>query len=140
LSEFKRTEKVTFGVVAALIISIGWIVAGYALGLVASMKTIGFSLGLTIFVCVATLINLILIPFCLREKEWGFFFALIIGVLTIVLAIAVGPVASLMGSGWQSTYDFILAVGGGLVWLILQIPVVVFSVLAYRKTLLNKKA
>jgi hypothetical protein len=69
-----------------------------------------------------------------------FFFALIIGVLTIVLAIAVGPVASLMGSGWQSTYDFILAVGGGLVWLILQIPVVVFSVLAYRKTLLNKKA
>jgi hypothetical protein len=139
LGEFKRTERVTFGVVAALILSIGWIVAGYALGLAESMKTVGFSLGLVIFVCVATLINLILVPFCLREKELGFFFALIVGVLAIVLEIAIGPVASLIGSGWQSTYDFSLVIGGGLIWLIIQIPVVVFSVLAYRKSLLNKK-
>jgi hypothetical protein len=138
LGDAQGVPNITVGVVVGLIISVGWIVGGYSIGLAEAMKTVGYSLGLVVFVFLATLINLILIPICLREKEWGFFSAMIISLLTIVLVIAVGPVATLISTGGQSTFDFYLAVGGGICWLFIQIPIVVFSLLAYRKNLLKK--
>ena len=126
---------ITLGVVVGLVISAGWIVGGYAVGLADAMKTVGFGLPLITFVCLATLINLVLIPICLRESEWGFFAAMIIAFLILVLTLAVGPVATLINNGWLSTSDFLVAVGGGIGWLLIQIPIIAFSLTAYRKAL-----
>ena len=43
----------TLGVVVGLVISVGWIVGGYAVGLADAMKAVGFGLPLITFVCLS---------------------------------------------------------------------------------------
>jgi cytochrome c oxidase assembly factor CtaG len=68
-----------------------------------------------------------------KEKKWAFLATMIVGVAIFLVILIAGPVYQLATTGWEDSMDYMFAVGGGIVWLVLQIPVIFFSFKAYRK-------
>lgn len=128
-----KGKSIGITAVVALVISEVWIVLGYAGNLYGAMTTVGYSVWFLAFTGVVTMADLVLIPFVVKEKKWAFLAAMIVGVAIFLVILGVGPVYTVITSGWQSTTDYMFAVGGGIIWLILQIPVIFFSIRAYRK-------
>jgi cytochrome c oxidase assembly factor CtaG len=118
--------------IVALFVSEVWIVLGYVVNLYGAMTAVGYDILFLVFVGVVTVVNLVLIPFVVKEKKWAFLAAMIVGI-AIFLAVLVGPVYTVATSGWQNTTDYLLGVGGGIIWLVLQLPVIFFAFRAYRK-------
>jgi hypothetical protein len=119
--------------IVALVVSEVWIVLGYAGNLYGSMTAVGYDILFLAFTGVVTVANLVLIPFAVKENKWAFLGAMVVGIAIFLVILTVGPVYQLITTGWQDTTDYMLAVGGGIVWLVLQIPVIFFAFRAYRK-------
>ncbi len=119
--------------VVALVVSEAWIVVGYAGNLYGATIAVGMNMWHLAFIGVVTLANLVLIPFVVKEKKWAFLGAMVVGIAIFLVTLGVGPGYTLLTLGWQSTADYMTAVVGGLVWVVLQIPVIFFSFRAYRK-------
>ncbi len=119
--------------IVALVLSEVWMVLGYVGNLYGAMTTVGYSIVFLAFVGTVTAVNLVLIPFVVRETKWAYLVATIVAIAVFLVILTLGPVYQLATMGWQNTTDFALAVGGGIMWLILQVPVIYFSLKAYRK-------
>jgi cytochrome c oxidase assembly factor CtaG len=132
LSESK-SKSVGLMPLVALLISEIWIVMGYVGNLYGAMTTVGYNIWFLAFTGLVTVANLILIPFAVKENKMAFLAAIIIAAAIFLVILVVGPVYQLATSGWENSTDYMLAVGGGIVWLILQVPVMFFSYKAYRK-------
>jgi hypothetical protein len=119
--------------IVALVVSEVWIILGYAGNLYGAMTAVGYDILFLAFTGVVTVANLVLIPFVVKENKWAFLGTMIVGIAIFLVILTVGPVYQLVITGWQGTTDYLLAVGGGIVWLVLQIPVIFYSFRAYRK-------
>ncbi len=119
--------------VVALVVSEAWIIAGYAGNLYGATIATGMSMWHLAFMGAVTLANLVLIPFVVKENKWAFLGTIVVSIAIFIVTLGVGPGYTLVTSGWISTTDYMTAVGGGVVWLVLQIPVIFFSFRAYRK-------
>jgi hypothetical protein len=128
-----KSKSIGMMAVVALVVSEAWIIAGYAGNLYGYTIAVGMTVWHLAFIGVVTLANLVLIPFVVKENKWAFLATMIVGIATFLVTLGVGPGYTLVTSGWQSTTDYIIAVGGGIVWSVLQIPVIFFSFRAYRK-------
>jgi hypothetical protein len=130
-----KDKSIGMMAVVALVISEAWIIAGYAGNLYGYTIAVGMTVWHLAFIGAVTLADLVLIPFVVKENKWAFLATMIVGIVIILVTLGVSPGYTLVTSGWQSTTDFIIAVGGGIVWLALQIqiPVIFFSFRAYRK-------
>ena len=117
----------------ALLVSEIWIVLGYVINLYGAMTVVGYDILFLAFVGLVTVVNLVLIPFVVKGNKLAFLATMIVGVAIFLVILVVGPVYQLATTGWEDSMDYMLAVGGGIVWLILQIPVIFFSFKAYRK-------
>ncbi len=119
--------------IVALVVSEAWIIVGYAGNLYGATIAAGMNVWHLAFIGVVTLANLVLIPFVVKEKKWAFLGIMIVGIAIFLVTLGAGPGYTLITSGWQNTTDYMTAVGGGIVWLVLQVPVIFFSFRAYRK-------
>ena len=117
----------------ALVVSEIWIVLGYVGNLYGAMTAVGYNIWFLAFTGSVTVANLVLIPFAVKENKMAFLAAIIIAAAIFLVILVAGPVYQLATSGWENSTDYMLAVGGGIVWLILQVPVMFFSYKAYRK-------
>ena len=117
----------------SLVVSEIWIVLGYVINLYGAMTVVGYDILFLAFVGLVTVVNLVLIPFVVKENKWAFLATMIVSVAIFLVILIVGPVYQLATTGWEDSMDYMLAVGGGIVWLVLQIPVIFFSFKAYRK-------
>src|SRR3990172_1199933 len=106
--------------IIALVVSEAWIIAGYAGDLYGYTIAAGMTVWHLAFIGVVTLVDLILIPFVVKENKWAFLGTMILGIAVILVTLGVGPGYILVTSGWQNTMDYMIAVGGGIVWLVLQ--------------------
>jgi len=97
------------------------------------MTAVGYDIWFLAFTGVVTVANLLLIPFVIKENKRAFLGAMIGELIIFLVILTVGPVYTLVTTSWQSTMDYLTAVVAGIVWLILQIPVIFFSFRAYRK-------
>ena len=130
MSKNNRITNSTLGVLIGLVISVLWIFMGLDIGFrfVASDR-IGYILTLgeqrhTIM----TVLALVLIPICAREKEGGFITAMVLGIVTFVLSF-VHSIYMLIATppGFESQ------IFGPVVWSIIQIPIIIFSYKARKK-------
>ncbi len=128
-----KGKSVGMMAIVALFVSEVWIVLGYVGNLYGAMTAAGYSIWFLAFTGMITVVNLFLVPFVVKEKKWAFLAATIVGIVLLLVILVAGPVYTVATTGWQSTTDYQLAVGGGIVWLVLQIPVIFFSFRAYRK-------
>ena len=119
--------------IITLVVSEAWIIAGYAGNLYGYTIAVGMTVWHLAFIGAVTLANLVLVPFVVKENKLAFLAIMIVGIAVFLVTLGVGPGYTLVTSGWQSTTDYIIAVGGGIVWSVLQIPVIFFSFKAYRK-------
>jgi cytochrome c oxidase assembly factor CtaG len=125
-----KSKSVGLMPLVALVVSEIWIVLGYVSNLYGAMTAVGYNIWFLAFTGLVTVANLVLIPFAVKENKMAFLAAIIIAILLVIL---VGPVYQLATSGWENSTDYTLAVGGGIVWLILQVPVIFSSYKAYRR-------
>jgi hypothetical protein len=128
-----KGKSIDMMAIIALVVSEVWIVLGYVGNLYGAMTAVGYDMWFLAFSGVVTVANLLLIPFVVKENKWAFLAAMIVGLVIFLVILTVGPVYTLVTTSWQSTMDYLTAVVGGIVWLILQIPVIFFSFRAYRK-------
>ncbi|KPV64562.1 MAG: hypothetical protein AOA66_0095 [Candidatus Bathyarchaeota archaeon BA2] len=129
MGKAKRISFNTLGVIVGLVTSVGWIITGLLGGLAVALKD---ELASATFIYIVTLVGLILIPICSRENKWGFLSAMVLGIVILVAALpfVTGLVTELPP---PESPEFGLVVVGGAIWLIIQIPIIVFSYRAYRK-------
>ena len=124
MNKTKNISNNTLGIIIGLVVSIWWIFMGLNIGFqfVASDK-ISYILTLgeqrhTII----TILALILIPICAREKKWGFFAAMILGIVTFILSlIHIVYMFITTPSGFESQ------IFGPIIWSIFQIPIIIFG-------------
>jgi hypothetical protein len=129
----KKPKSVGMAAIIALIVSEVWIVLGYVGNLYGAMTAVGYSIWFLAFVGVITIANMILIPFVVKGRKAAFLGATIVGAVLFLVILTVGPVYQLVTTEWQGTTDYMLAVGGGVVWFVLQVPVMFYSFKTYRK-------
>ena len=125
MGEAKRVSINTLGVIAGLVLSVGFIITGLVQGLAAALDPASAT-----FAYLVTLAGLILIPICSRENKWGFLSAMVLGMVNFVFKIMWYLITELPPPG---SPEFRLTVVGGAIWLIIQIPIIIFSYRAYRK-------
>ena len=128
-----KGKSIGITALVALVVSEIWIVLGYVGNLYGAMTAVGYDILFLAFTGLVTVANLVLIPFVVKENKWAFLATMIVGLAIFLVILIVGPVYQLATTGWEDSMDYMLAVGGGIVWLVLQIPVIFFSFKAYRK-------
>jgi hypothetical protein len=128
-----KSKSVGMMTTIALIVSAAWIIIGFMGNLYGAAIAVGMTMWHVAFTGLIALADLVLIPFVVKEIKWAFLAAMIVGIAAFLVALLVGPGYTLITSGWQSTTDFNTAVGGGILWIVLQIPVIFFAFKAYRK-------
>lgn len=132
MGEGNKISKNALVVVLGLVISVAWII----IGLVETPEAPGLSTVLPpliiVFVIIVSLVGLILIPICARENKWGFLSALILGIIVISYE-AKNQINFITGTMPEGSL-FVLLVIGGVIWLIIQIPIIIFSYRAYHKS------
>ncbi len=129
MSETNKISKNALIVVVGLVVSVAWII----IGLVETPEAPGLSTVLqpemVTYVIIVTIASLVLIPICSRDKEGGFIAALVLGTI-ILVAETVDLLRYISGSMPEGPL-FNLLIIGGVVWLIIQIPIIIFSYRAY---------
>ena len=130
-----RINNNTFGVIIGLVISVWWIFMGLDSGFKfgSGFDNVSYILTLGGYRhTVMPIAALILIPVCSREYRWGFLATMLLGIVTLILALThfiymliAAPV------GYKSL------IFGPVAWSVIQIPIVVFGYRACRKA--NKK-
>ncbi len=121
----------TLGIIIGLVVSVFWIFMGLDIGFQYGSGFDNFSYILTLGGyrhTVMPVFALFLIPVCAREYRWGFLAAMLLGIVTLTLALIhviymliVAPV------GYKSL------IFGPASWSVMQIPLVVFGYRAWRK-------
>jgi cytochrome c oxidase assembly factor CtaG len=109
------------------------IVLGYVGNLYGAMTAVGYNIWFLAFIGLIAGANLVLIPFAGKENKMAFLAAIVVAAAIFLVILVAGQVYQLATSGWENSMDYMLAVGGGIVWLVLQVPVMFFSYKAYRK-------
>ncbi|MFQ6086099.1 MAG: hypothetical protein ACE5OY_07555 [Candidatus Bathyarchaeia archaeon] len=127
MGEANRISNNALVVVVGLVISVAWIITGLVRGLAAVADP-----WITAFVYIVTLVALILIPICARENKWGFLLAMVWGIVIIIVRVII--TVRLITGPMPEPQAFEMLVIGGTIWLIIQIPIIVFSYRAYRKS------
>jgi hypothetical protein len=127
----QRISNNTLGVIVGLVLSVWWIFMGLVMGFpFVPFNYLSYIVTLAGYRhVVMPIAALVLIPICSREYRWGFLAAMILGALTFVLSLI--TVVNLLVSappGFQQTLI------GPLVWLIFQIPIVIFAYRALKQT------
>jgi hypothetical protein len=125
-----RISNSTLGVIIGLVISIWWIFMGL---------DIGFRFEAADDVCywltlggyrhtIVTILELILIPVCALEKQWGFLSAMVLGAATLILSMVhVVYMLITAPSGYESQLF------GPILWSIMQLPIIFFGYKARRE-------
>jgi hypothetical protein len=131
MTKNKGISNNTLGVTIGLVLSVWWIFMGLDMGFpFVPFNDLSYIVTLAGYRhTVMTIAALVLIPICAREYRWGFWVAMILGALTFVLSLI--TVVNLLVS---APADFQQIVMGPSVWLIIQIPIVVFAYRALRQT------
>jgi hypothetical protein len=114
----------TLGVIVGLELSVFWIIMGLETGF-AFKPTSTLSYIVTLGAhrhTIMTIAGLILIPVCAREIKWSFLAATVLGTVTFVLT-SVSVIEMLIAT--PPGYGGRLF--GPLVWIVLQIPIILFS-------------
>jgi hypothetical protein len=127
----QRISNNTLGVIVGLVLSVWWIFMGLVMGFpFVPFNYLNYIVTLAGYRhVVMPIAALVLIPICSLEYRWGFLAAMILGALTFVLSLI--TVVNLLVSappGFQQTLM------GPLVWLIFQVPIVVFAYRALKQT------
>ena len=126
MGKAKRISVNTLGVIVGLVVSVGLSISGLKEGLAAALDPVSANV-----VYILTLVSLILIPICSRENRWGFLSAMVLGI--VLLALSVSDFTQLItGLPSAESPEFESTVGG-MIWGIIQIPIIVFSYRAYRE-------
>lgn len=122
-----QTNKITnngLGVIIGLVVSVWWIFMGLNTGFrfvasdqISYILTLGEQRH-----TIMTILALILIPICARGNKWGFFAAMVLGIVTLALSLA-HSIYMLVAtpSGFESQ------ILGPTVWAIIQIPIIIFG-------------
>ena len=121
----------TLGVITGLVVSVWWIFMGLDIGFrFEASDAVSYWLTLGGYRhTIMTIIALVLIPVCALEKQWGFLGATVLGITTLTLSV-VHVVYMLIAapSGYESQLF------GPIVWSLVQIPIILFSHRARRKS------
>jgi hypothetical protein len=128
MAKGQRISNNALGVIIGLVLSVWWIFMGLDMGFpFVPFNDLSYIVTLAGYRhTVMTIAALALIPICSREYRWGFLAAMILGALTFVLSlITVVNLLVFAPAGFQETLM------GPLVWLIIQIPIVVFAYRAF---------
>jgi cytochrome c oxidase assembly factor CtaG len=128
-----KSKSVGMMTTIALIVSAAWIIIGFIGNLYGAALAVGMTVWHVAFTGLIAQADLVLIPFVVKEIKWAFLATMIVGITAFLVALLAGPGYTLITSGWQNTTDYNSAVGGGIIWIILQIPVIVFAFRDYRK-------
>jgi hypothetical protein len=128
-----KSKSVGMMTTIALIVSAAWIIIGFIGNLYGAALAVGMTVWHVAFTGLIAQADLVLIPFVVKEIKWAFLATMIVGITAFLVALLAGPGYTLITSGWQNTTDYTSAVGGGIIWIILQIPVIVFAFRDYRK-------
>jgi hypothetical protein len=120
-----RSEKIyVLGTIVGLEFSVFWILmgleSGFAFKPTSTLSTI-VTLGAHRHT-IMTVAGLILIPICAREIRWGFLAAMILGITTSILT-SVSVIEMLVAASPGDEGRLF----GPIVWIVLQIPVILFS-------------
>ena len=120
----RHTSVNTLGVLIGLELSVLWILMGLELGFAfkptSTLSTI-VNLGARRHT-IMTIAGLVLIPVCAREIRWGYLAAMVLGTATAILtSVSVIEMVVTPAPGDAGRLF------GPLVWIVLQIPIVVFS-------------
>jgi hypothetical protein len=119
-----RISVNVLGVLIGLELSVLWILMGLELGF-AFKPTSTLSTIVTLGAhrhTIMTVAGLVLIPICAREIRWGFLAAMVLGIATAALtSVSVIEMVVAPAPGDEGRLF------GPIVWILLQIPVVLFS-------------
>jgi hypothetical protein len=130
MGKSRRISVNTLGVLIGLELSVLWILMGLESGF-AFKPTSALSAIVTLGArrhTIMTIAGLILIPICAREVRWGFLAAMILGLATFVLTSVsvIELIAAPAGEGEK--------VFGPVVWVVLQVPIMLFGSRARKET------
>jgi hypothetical protein len=130
MAKTQRISNNTLGVIVGLVLSVWWIFMGLVMGFpFVPFNYLNYIVTMAGYRhVVVPIAALVLIPICSREYRWGFLAAIILGALTFGLSLI--TVVNLLVSappGFQQTLM------GPLVWLIIQIPIIVFAYRALKQ-------
>lgn len=121
----KKISTNKIGVIIGLVISVLWIFMGLDIGFKYGSGFDNVSYILTLGGYRHTVMSvsaLFLIPVCAREYRWGFLAAMLLGIVTLTLALThVIYMMIVKPSGYESLLF------GPIVWSIMQIPIVMFG-------------
>jgi hypothetical protein len=124
MGKSRRMSVNTLGVLIGLELSVLWILMGLESGF-AFEPTSTLSIIVTLGArrhTIMTIAGLILIPICAREVRWGFLAAMILGITTSVLT-SVSVIEMLVAASPGDEGRLF----GPLIWIVFQIPVILFS-------------
>jgi hypothetical protein len=121
----KRISTNKIGVIIGLVISVLWIFMGLDSGFKYGSGFDNVSYILTLGGYRHTVMSvsaLFLIPVCAREYRWGFLAAMLLGIVTLTLALTHVIYMMIAASAGYRSLMF-----GPIVWSIMQIPIVMFG-------------
>jgi hypothetical protein len=125
-----RISNNALGVIIGLVLSVWWIFMGLDIGFRFEASD-AVSLWLTLGEyrhTIMTILALFLIPVCALEKRWGFWGAMVLGIVTLTLSVIhIVYMAITAPSGYESQLF------GPIIWSLIQIPIIVFSHRARRE-------
>ena len=102
-------------VIVGLVITVGWIISGLVYG---ALPPEDYTSPWREFIYMISLAGLILI--CARENKWGFLSAIVLGIVIFGAEVYLAPIKISQGQI------------GGMIWGIIQIPIIIFAYRAYR--------
>jgi len=118
LSKAERISTNTLVVIVVLVFNVWWIVTGLLYG---RLPPEDYASPWREFVYWITIVGLILIPICAREKRGGFLAAMVLGIVTLAVEAYLAPVKISQGQI------------GGTFFGITQILIIIFAYRAHRK-------
>jgi hypothetical protein len=130
MAENQRISNNTLGVIVGLVLSVWWIFMGLVMGFpFVPFNYLNYIVTLAGYRhTVMPIIALVLIPICAKGYRWGFWAALILGALTFVLSLI--TVVNLLVSAPAGFQQILM---GPSVWLVFQIPIMVFAYRALKQ-------
>jgi hypothetical protein len=130
MAENQRISNNTLGVIVGLVLSVWWIFMGLVMGFpFVPFNYLNYVVTLAGYRhAVMPIIALVLIPICAKGYRWGFWAALILGALTFLLSLI--TVVNLLVSAPAGFQQILM---GPSVWLVIQVPIMVFACRALKQ-------
>jgi hypothetical protein len=130
MAENQRISNNTLGVIVGLVLSVWWIFMGLVMGFpFVPFNYLNYIVTLAGYRhAVMPIIALVLIPICAKGYRWGFWAALILGALTFLLSLI--TVVNLLVSAPAGFQQILM---GPSVWLVIQVPIMVFACRALKQ-------